>query len=55
MACGFDRADVVLYVGYDMVYSPPPHLWHPDRDKRIVHVDMCGAHKMWLARMYEPV
>jgi acetolactate synthase I/II/III large subunit len=34
---GFDRADVVVAVGYDLVeYSPSR--WNPGRDKRIVHV-----------------
>lgn len=34
---GFDRADVVVAVGYDLVeYSPSR--WNPNRDKRIVHV-----------------
>ena len=34
---GFDRADVVLAVGYDLVeYSPSR--WNPNRDKQIVHV-----------------
>jgi acetolactate synthase I/II/III large subunit len=34
---GFDRADVVVAVGYDLVeYSPSG--WNPNRDKRIVHV-----------------
>src|SRR5438034_7085628 len=34
---GFDRADVVIAVGYDLVeYSPSR--WNPARDKRIVHV-----------------
>jgi acetolactate synthase-1/2/3 large subunit len=34
---GFDRADVVVSVGYDLVeYSPSR--WNPDRDKAIVHV-----------------
>lgn len=34
---GFDRADVVVAVGYDLVeYSPAR--WNPNRDKRIVHV-----------------
>ena len=40
--CGFDRADVVIAVGYDFVeYSP--NSWNPGRDKRIVHVDMSPA------------
>jgi len=42
VACGFDRADVVLCVGYDMV-EYHPQLWHPDREKRIVHLDMSPA------------
>ena len=42
VACGFDRADVILCVGYDMV-EYPPRLWHPDRDKQIIHVDMNPA------------
>jgi acetolactate synthase-1/2/3 large subunit len=39
---GFDQADVVIAVGYDLV-EYPPHLWNPDRDKKIVHVDMSPA------------
>ena len=42
VACGFDRADVILCVGYDMV-EYPPRLWHPDRDRKIVHVDASPA------------
>ena len=35
---GFDRADVVICVGYDLVeYSPGR--WNPDAAKRIVHID----------------
>jgi acetolactate synthase I/II/III large subunit len=42
VACGFDRADVVICVGYDMVeYSP--ELWHPDREKQIIHIDPTPA------------
>ncbi len=34
---GFDRADVVVAVGYDLVeYSPGR--WNPNRDKAIVHI-----------------
>jgi acetolactate synthase-1/2/3 large subunit len=34
---GFDRSDVVVAVGYDLVeYSPAR--WNPERDKRIIHV-----------------
>jgi len=34
---GFDRADVVVAVGYDIVEYAPAR-WNPARDKRIVHV-----------------
>jgi acetolactate synthase I/II/III large subunit len=34
---GFDSADVVVAVGYDLVEYAPVR-WNPDRDKRIVHV-----------------
>ena len=35
---GFDAADVVITVGYDLVEHAPSN-WNPDRDKRIVCVD----------------
>ena len=38
VACGFNRADVVICVGFDMV-EYHPHLWHPHRDKKIIHID----------------
>jgi acetolactate synthase I/II/III large subunit len=42
VSCGFDQADVVIAVGYDLVeYSP--RLWNPLRDKKIIHVDMSPA------------
>jgi len=40
--CGFDAADVVICVGYDMV-EYHPHLWHQGRDKKIVHIDVSPA------------
>jgi acetolactate synthase-1/2/3 large subunit len=42
IGCGFDRADVVISVGYDIVEYPPER-WNPGRDKRIVHVDVMPA------------
>ncbi len=42
VACGFDRADLVICVGYDMV-EYHPNLWNPDRDQRIVHIDATPA------------
>jgi len=42
VACGFDRADVIICVGYDMV-EYHPHLWNKTRDKIIIHIDMMPA------------
>ncbi len=39
VACGFDRADVVICIGYDMV-EYHPYLWHPNKDKKIIHIDL---------------
>lgn len=38
VACGFDRADVVVCVGYDMV-EYHPYLWNADNSCQIVHID----------------
>lgn len=38
VACGFDRADLVICVGFDMV-EYHPYLWHPQGDKKIIHID----------------
>jgi acetolactate synthase I/II/III large subunit len=35
---GFEEADVVITVGYDLVEHAPSH-WNPERDKRIVAID----------------
>ena len=35
---GFDRADIVVSVGYDPV-EYAPSWWNPDRSKRIIHID----------------
>ncbi|MFQ5678356.1 MAG: acetolactate synthase large subunit [Gemmatimonadota bacterium] len=37
VSCGFDRADAIVCVGYDMV-EYHPYLWHADKQSRIVHV-----------------
>lgn len=42
VACGFDRADVVICVGYDMV-EYHPYLWNKAYDKKIIHIDMMPA------------
>lgn len=42
ISCGFDRADVIICVGYDIVeYSP--HLWHKTKDRQIIHIDSRAA------------
>jgi|TARA_B110000971_G_scaffold162582_1_gene166232 acetolactate synthase-1/2/3 large subunit len=38
VACGFDRADVIICVGFDMV-EYHPQAWHPSKDKKIIHID----------------
>jgi acetolactate synthase-1/2/3 large subunit len=40
--CGFDEADVVVCVGYDMI-EYPPRRWNANRDKKIVHIDVSPA------------
>ncbi len=40
--CGFDQADVIICIGYDLV-EYHPYLWHPTRDRTIVHIDMSPA------------
>jgi acetolactate synthase-1/2/3 large subunit len=35
---GFDRADLVICVGYDLVEYAPAR-WNPDGSKRIIHID----------------
>ncbi len=42
VGCGFDKADVILCVGYDMV-EYPPRLWHPTRDRKLLHIDASPA------------
>lgn len=40
--CGFDQADVIICVGYDMA-EYHPHLWHPTRDRTLIHIDISPA------------
>ena len=42
VSCGFDRADVIICVGFDMV-EYHPHLWHKDRGRKIIHIDTLPA------------
>lgn len=42
ISCGFDRADVIICIGYDIVEYPPV-LWHKTADRAIVHIDLRAA------------
>src|SRR5262249_17206720 len=42
VSCGFDKADLIIAVGYDPVEFAPK-FWNPDRKKSIVHVDFTPA------------
>jgi acetolactate synthase-1/2/3 large subunit len=42
VACGFERSDLVICVGYDMV-EYHPQLWHPSDAAKIVHIDSTAA------------
>ncbi|MEA2093709.1 MAG: acetolactate synthase large subunit [Pseudomonadota bacterium] len=42
VSCGFSRADVIICVGYDLV-EYHPYLWHPTRDRTIIHIDHSPA------------
>jgi len=39
---GFDKADVILCIGYDLV-EYHPRLWHPTCDRKIIHIDTAPA------------
>jgi len=42
VASGFEKADLVISVGYDLVeYSPAK--WNPNGDKKIIHIDATPA------------
>ncbi|MGM7703347.1 acetolactate synthase large subunit [Pseudalkalibacillus sp. Hm43] len=38
VACGIDKADLIITVGYDYV-EYPPSAWNPNGDKPIIHID----------------
>jgi len=40
--CGFDHADLIICVGYDLV-EYHPFLWHPTGDRKIIHIDSSSA------------
>jgi acetolactate synthase-1/2/3 large subunit len=42
VSCGFEKADLIISVGYDPV-EYAPRFWNPERKKTIVHVDFTPA------------
>ena len=42
ISCGFDKADLIVAVGYDPV-EYAPKFWNPDRKKPIIHIDFTPA------------
>ncbi|MEN8106711.1 MAG: acetolactate synthase large subunit [Pseudomonadota bacterium] len=42
ISIGFNKADVIICVGYDLV-EYHPYLWHPTRDRSIIHIDHSPA------------
>ncbi|NOZ09709.1 MAG: acetolactate synthase large subunit [Gammaproteobacteria bacterium] len=40
--CGFDRADVVISIGYDLIEYAPAN-WNPDKRIKVLHVDRSPA------------
>ena len=42
ISCGFDKADLIIAVGYDPV-EYAPKFWNPERKKHIVHIDFTPA------------
>ena len=42
VTCGFDNADLIICIGYDLVEFHP-YLWHPTRDREILHIDSSPA------------
>lgn len=40
--CGFDKADLIIAVGYDLA-EYGPNFWNPARDKTILHIDFTAA------------
>jgi acetolactate synthase-1/2/3 large subunit len=41
-ACGFDQADLVIAIGYDLVEYDPGQ-WHRDKQQPILHIDVLPA------------
>lgn len=42
VSCGFEKADLIIAVGYDLV-EYAPKVWNPERKKHIIHIDFTPA------------
>lgn len=42
VSCGFDKADLIICVGFDMI-EYHPYLWHSQKNKKIIHIDVTPA------------
>ena len=42
VSTGFDQADVIICIGYDLV-EYHPKLWHPSQDRTLIHIDTSPA------------
>jgi acetolactate synthase-1/2/3 large subunit len=42
ISCGFEKADLIIAVGYDVV-EYAPKFWNPERKKHIIHIDFTPA------------
>lgn len=42
VSCGFNRADVIICVGYDIV-EYHPHLWNREKTAKLIHIDSMAA------------
>jgi len=42
VSCGFGKADLIICIGYDLV-EYHPYLWHPTKDRNIIHIDQNHA------------
>ncbi len=42
ISCGFERADLIIAVGYDIV-EIHPRIWNPEGNKKIIHIDCTPA------------
>lgn len=40
--CGFDQADLIITVGYDLI-EYAPNFWNPEENKHILHIDSTAA------------